>query len=65
MALLLIIFTGLLVLRRRGGGTFGLTRILLKQVRQLSLKRAVIHFNLLIFFFLSQGGHLARHCLRC
>ena len=45
MALLLIIFTGLLVLRRRGGGRFGLTRILWKQVKQFSLRRSVIHFN--------------------
>jgi hypothetical protein len=43
MALLLIILTGLLVLRRRGGGTFGLTRVLWKQVRQFSLSLAVIH----------------------
>jgi len=32
MALLLIILTGLLVLCRRGHGTFGLTRVLWKQV---------------------------------
>ena len=42
LALLLIILTGLLVLRRRGGGTFGLTRILWKQVRQFSLRHSVI-----------------------
>jgi hypothetical protein len=43
MALLLIILTGLLVLRRRGGGTFSFGRVLWKQVRQFSLRHAVIH----------------------
>ena len=33
MVLLLIIFSGLLVIRFRGGGAFGLTRVLWKQVR--------------------------------
>jgi hypothetical protein len=33
MALLLIIFTGLLVLRHNDGGKFGLARLLWKQVR--------------------------------
>jgi hypothetical protein len=42
MALLLIILTGLLVLRRGGGGTFSLTRVLWKQVRQFLLRHAVI-----------------------
>lgn len=39
MALLLIILTGLLVLRRRGGGAFGLTRVLWKQVRHSHTRR--------------------------
>ena len=54
MVLLLIIFSGLLVIRCRGGGTFGLTRLLWKQVRYSPA--AVLLARL---FFLS-GGHLAR-----
>jgi len=33
LVLLLIIFTGLIVMRRRGVGEFGLTRLIWKQVR--------------------------------
>lgn len=51
MALLLIILTGLLVLRRRGGGAFGLTRVLWKQVRHSHNRR----LNSLISFFFRKG----------
>jgi hypothetical protein len=51
MALLLIILAGLFVLRRNGGGTFGLTRLLWRQVRwRISLD--LIRFILLIFVIL-------------
>jgi hypothetical protein len=42
--LLLIMFVGLLRLRRRhGGGTFGLARLLWKQVRWLFFSPAVVN----------------------
>jgi hypothetical protein len=57
MALLLIILAGLFVLRRNGGGTFGLARLLWRQVRwrfSLALIRSIgLIFN-------SQGDRLAR-----
>ena len=40
--LLLIMFVGLLRLRRHGGGRFGLARLLWKQVRWLFFSPAVI-----------------------
>jgi hypothetical protein len=61
MVLLLIIFASLFVLRRNGGGTFGLTGLLWRQVRwrfSLDLVR------LILLFFYSQGGRLARTWLR-
>lgn len=57
IALLLIILAGLLVLRRNGGGEFGLTRLLWRQVRW-QISQAVVHLIMLIFC--SKGGHLAR-----
>jgi hypothetical protein len=56
MVLLLIILTGLLVLRLGGGGTFGLTRILWKQVRKFSIRLRRDSFNLLIFLFFRKRG---------
>ena len=40
MVLLLIVLAGLLVLRRRVGATFGLTRLVWKQVRWRLLRRS-------------------------
>jgi hypothetical protein len=51
MALLLIILTGLVVLRRGGSCTFGLTRVLWKQVRQSSLRHASAVIHLILFNF--------------
>jgi hypothetical protein len=41
--LLLIMFVGLLRLRRHGGGTFGLARLLWKQVRWLLFPPVVVN----------------------
>ena len=57
MILLLIILAGLFVLRRNGGGTFGVARLLWKQVRW-RFSSALVRLILSIFY--SQGGHLAR-----
>jgi hypothetical protein len=59
MALNLIIFAGLFVLRRNGGAAFGLSRLLWRQVRW----RFSLTSHNFVNFFYSQGGHLARTCL--
>ena len=61
MALLLVIFAGLFVLRHNGGTTFGLARLLWRQVR-LRFSPALVRLIMLIFC--SQGGHLARAWFR-
>ena len=51
MALLVIILAGLLVLRRNGGGTFGLSRLLWRQVRwrfSLALVRLFIYLFVIV-----------------
>ena len=51
LALLLIIFAGLFVLRRNGGATFGLTRLIWRQVRwRFSL--VLVRLSLLNIFIL-------------
>jgi hypothetical protein len=52
MALLLIILSGLSVLRRNGGGTFGLTRLLWTQVRW---RFSLALLCLIFFFFILKG----------
>ena len=56
MALLLIVLAGLYVLRRNGGGKFGLARLLWKQVRwRFSASISLGSVNLYIYIF-SRGS---------
>jgi hypothetical protein len=56
MALLLIVLAGMYVLRRNGGGKFGLARLLWKQVGwRFSAAISLGSFNFDIFFF-SRGS---------
>jgi hypothetical protein len=63
MALLLIVLAGLFVLRRNGGSTFGLARLLWRQVRW-RFSPTLVGLIWLIYYYYSQGGHLARTWLR-
>jgi hypothetical protein len=45
MVLLLVVFAGLLVMRYRGGVTFGLTRLIWKQVRCRAVVQLIHNFN--------------------
>jgi hypothetical protein len=53
IVLLLIMFFGLLILRRHGGGTIGLTHLLWRQVRTILTGRCSL--NSLTFFFFRKG----------
>ncbi len=48
MVLLLIVLTGLVIMRRRGGSTFGLTRLLWNQVWRFSVAEILLY--LFIYF---------------
>ena len=54
MALLLVILAGLFVLRRNGGGTFGLTRLLWRQVRW-RFSPALVRLIFFLIFFVLKG----------
>jgi hypothetical protein len=61
IALLLIMFAGLIRLRRQGGFKFGLIQLLWRQVRSWSLRAAVLSSEPLICFP-CQGYRLALDC---
>lgn len=60
ISLVLIMLIGLLLLRRHGGGMFGLTPILWRQVRWLFCRAVIlsVDFNVLCFSRQSFGYHL-------
>jgi hypothetical protein len=60
LTLILIMLVGLLLLRRHGGGTFGLTPILWRQVWWRFCPAVIlsIDFNVLCFSRESSGYHL-------
>jgi hypothetical protein len=60
LALILIMLVGLLLLRRQGGGMFGLTPILWRQVWWRFCPAVIFSINFNSFAL--QGSHLAINC---